>query len=122
MREPTRSTPSASAPDDETAAERIHAVTATDLPAGDPAASPERLFEAAQGHFELAADRIGLDEGARKVLPTHRREVAVSVRVGMDEGSFEVYPGWRVQHSGARGLFKGGLTQRLQSREGGRVT
>ncbi len=109
MREPTRSTPSASAPDDETAAERIHAVTVTDLPAGDPAASPERLFEAVQRHFELAADRIGLDEGARKVLSTHRREVAVSVRVGMDDGSFEVYPGWRIQHSGARGPFKGGL-------------
>jgi glutamate dehydrogenase (NAD(P)+) len=76
---------------------------------GDGVAPAERLFAAVQGHFELAADRIGLDDGARKVLSTHRREVAVSVRVPMDDGSFEVYPGWRIQHSGARGPFKGGL-------------
>jgi len=78
-------------------------------PSGDGVAPAERLFAAVQGHFELAADRIGLDDGARKVLSTHRREVAVSVRVPMDDGSFEVYPGWRIQHSGARGPFKGGL-------------
>jgi glutamate dehydrogenase (NAD(P)+) len=78
-------------------------------PSGHEVAPAERLFAAVQGQFELAADRIGLDEGARKVLSTHRREVAVSVRVAMDDGSFEVYPGWRIQHSGARGPFKGGL-------------
>jgi glutamate dehydrogenase (NAD(P)+) len=26
-----------------------------------------------------------------------------------DDGSFDVYPGWRIQHNGARGPFKGGL-------------
>jgi glutamate dehydrogenase (NAD(P)+) len=67
------------------------------------------MFEAVQGYFNQAADRIGLDDGARKVLSTHRREVAVSIRVGMDDGSFNVYPGWRIQHNGARGPFKGGL-------------
>ena len=50
-----------------------------------------------------------LEDGARKVLSTHRREVAVSVRVPRDDGSFDVYPGWRIQHNGARGPFKGGL-------------
>ena len=73
------------------------------------ASSADRLSRAVQGHLEQAADRIGLDAGARKVLLTHRREVAVSVRVAMDDGSFEVYPGWRIQHNGARGPFKGGL-------------
>ncbi|MGH7540690.1 MAG: Glu/Leu/Phe/Val family dehydrogenase [Gemmatimonadota bacterium] len=67
------------------------------------------LFEAVQGQLMQAADRIGLDEGARKVLSTHRREVAVSVRVPRDDGSFDVYPAWRIQHNGARGPFKGGL-------------
>ncbi|MBA3739396.1 MAG: glutamate dehydrogenase, partial [Actinobacteria bacterium] len=75
----------------------------------DPDPSPDGLFEAVQGHFDQAADRIGLDDGARKVLSTHRREVAVSVRVPRDDGSFDVYPGWRIQHNGARGPFKGGL-------------
>ena len=75
----------------------------------DPDASSDGLFEAVQGHLDQAADRIGLDDGARKVLSTHRREVAVSVRVSRDDGSFDVYPGWRIQHNGARGPFKGGL-------------
>ncbi len=73
------------------------------------AVSAERLFDAVQGHFHRAADRLGLDDGARKVLSTHRREVAVSVRMSRDDGTFEVYPGWRIQHNGARGPFKGGL-------------
>jgi len=74
-----------------------------------PASSAGRLYRAVQGHFEQAADRIGLDDGARRVLSAHRREVAVSVRVSRDDGSFDVYPGWRIQHNGARGPFKGGL-------------
>ena len=68
-----------------------------------------RLYRAVQGHLEQAAERIGIDDGTRKVLSSHRREVAVSIRVPMDDGSFEVYPGWRIQHNGARGPFKGGL-------------
>lgn len=84
-------------------------VTKQDLLVSLPEADPEGLFEAVQGHLDQAADRIGLDDGARKVLSTHRREVAVSVRVSRDDGSFDVYPGWRIQHNGARGPFKGGL-------------
>jgi glutamate dehydrogenase (NAD(P)+) len=82
-------------------------------PSGDgdagSASSAGRLFRAVQGHLTQAAARIGLDDGATKVLSTHRREVAVSIRVPMDDGTFEVYPGWRIQHNGARGPFKGGL-------------
>jgi glutamate dehydrogenase (NAD(P)+) len=76
---------------------------------GAVADQADGLFAAVQGHFEQAADRIALDEGSRKVLSTHRREVAVSVRVPRDDGSFDVYSGWRIQHNGARGPFKGGL-------------
>jgi glutamate dehydrogenase (NAD(P)+) len=76
---------------------------------GEAGSSAGRLFRAVQGHLAHAADRIGLDDGTRKVLSTHRREVAVSVRVSKDDGSFDVYPGWRIQHNGARGPFKGGL-------------
>ena len=67
------------------------------------------LFEAVQGFFEQAADRLDLDDATRAVLSTPRREVAVQVRVPMDDGSLRVYPGWRVQYNGARGPFKGGL-------------
>jgi glutamate dehydrogenase/leucine dehydrogenase len=67
------------------------------------------LFEAVQGFFDRAADRLQLDDATRKVLSTPRREVSVQVRVPMDDGSLNVYPGWRVQYNGARGPFKGGL-------------
>jgi glutamate dehydrogenase (NAD(P)+) len=67
------------------------------------------LFQAVQSFFLQAADRLQLDDSARKVLSTHRREVEVSIRVPRDDGSFDVYPGWRIQHNGARGPFKGGL-------------
>src|SRR5918996_4131287 len=80
-----------------------------EVAADGPAPSAERLFDAVQGHLDVAAKRLGLDDGARKVLSTHRREVAGSVRVPRDDGSFDVYPGWRIQHNGARGPFKGGL-------------
>jgi len=76
---------------------------------GDHHIAKTNLFKAVQGHFDQAADRIALDDGSRKVLSRHRREVAVSVRVQMDDGSFNVYPGWRLQHNGARGPYKGGL-------------
>jgi len=67
------------------------------------------LFEAVQGFFDKAADRLKLDDATRKVLSSPRREVQVQVRVPMDDGSLEVFHGWRVQYNGARGPFKGGL-------------
>ena len=45
------------------------------------------LFAAVQGYFDQAAERIGLDDGARQVLSGHRRETAVQVRVRMDNGA-----------------------------------
>ena len=67
------------------------------------------MFEAVQGFFDRAADRLGLDDATRTVLSTPRREVAVQVRVPMDDGRLNVYPGWRIQYNAARGPFKGGL-------------
>jgi len=67
------------------------------------------MFEAVQGFFDRAAERLRLDDATRKVLSMPRREVAVQVRVPMDDGSLNVYPGWRVQYNAARGPFKGGL-------------
>jgi glutamate dehydrogenase (NAD(P)+) len=68
-----------------------------------------KLFEAVQGFYEAAAERIGLDEATRQVLDTPAREVAVQIRVPLDDGSLQTFPGWRVQYNGARGPFKGGL-------------
>jgi glutamate dehydrogenase (NAD(P)+) len=59
--------------------------------------------------FEQAADRIDLDEEMRDVLRGSYREVRVQVPVRMDDGRLFVFNGYRVQHNGARGPYKGGV-------------
>lgn len=66
-------------------------------------------FEAVQGFYELAAERLQLELSLREALSTPTREVTVQVRVPMDGGGFKVFKGYRVQHNNARGPFKGGL-------------
>lgn len=66
-------------------------------------------YQAVQGFFEAAADRLGLDPSIRRLLTTHQRQTTVQVRVPMDDGTTAVFDGYRVQHNDARGPFKGGL-------------
>ncbi|HYT79418.1 MAG TPA: Glu/Leu/Phe/Val dehydrogenase dimerization domain-containing protein, partial [Actinomycetota bacterium] len=66
-------------------------------------------FEAVQGFYEQAAERLQLELSLREALATPTREVTVQVRVPMDGGGFKVFKGYRVQHNNARGPFKGGL-------------
>ena len=74
-------------------------------------ASQESLnpFEIAQRQFEIAADRLKLDEGLRQVLRQPKRQLIVSVPTLMDDGSIRVFEGYRVQHNLARGPAKGGV-------------
>ncbi|MDQ3858758.1 MAG: glutamate dehydrogenase [Actinomycetota bacterium] len=66
-------------------------------------------FEAVNLFFDRAADHIGLADEMRAVLRTTYRELTVQVPVRMDDGSLEVFTGYRVQHNGARGPYKGGI-------------
>ncbi len=59
--------------------------------------------------FGLAADRLGLADDLRAVLQSSYREVQVQVPVKLSDGRIHVYPGFRVQHNGARGPYKGGV-------------
>jgi glutamate dehydrogenase (NAD(P)+) len=63
----------------------------------------------AEARFEEAANRLGLDEGLRKVLNMPAREITVHIPVQLDDGRLEVFTGYRVQHSIARGPAKGGI-------------
>lgn len=72
-------------------------------------------FEAVQGFYEQAAERLQLELSLREALSTPTREITVQVRVPMDGGGFKVFKGYRVQHNNARGPFKGGL--RFQDRK-----
>jgi len=63
----------------------------------------------AEARFDEAANRLGLDEGLRKVLNMPAREITVHIPVQLDDGRLEVFTGYRVQHSIARGPAKGGI-------------
>ena len=66
-------------------------------------------FEAATYFFHNSADRLGLPDDQREVLASTYRELAVQVPLRMDDGSLTVARGYRVQHNGARGPYKGGI-------------
>src|ERR671931_463862 len=59
--------------------------------------------------FCAAADRIGLADDIRAVLLSSYREVQVQIPVRLTDGRIHVYAGYRVQHNGARGPYKGGI-------------
>jgi glutamate dehydrogenase (NAD(P)+) len=63
----------------------------------------------AEARFDNAAEKLGLDDGLRKVLRTPTREITVNIPVPLDDGRLEVFTGYRVQHSLARGPGKGGI-------------
>ena len=64
---------------------------------------------AAEARFDLAASRLGLDNGLCKVLRMPSKEITVHIPVQLDDGRLEVFTGYRVQHSVARGPGKGGV-------------
>jgi glutamate dehydrogenase (NAD(P)+) len=66
-------------------------------------------WEVAQRQFDLAAERLNLDPGLRRVLREPRRVLTVTFPVHMDDGTVRVYTGYRVQHNLGRGPAKGGI-------------
>jgi glutamate dehydrogenase (NAD(P)+) len=66
-------------------------------------------FETAQRQFDVAAEKMGLEDGLREVLRTPRRQLVVSVPTVLDGGSVRVFNGFRVHHNIARGPAKGGM-------------
>lgn len=64
---------------------------------------------AVRGYVADAARAVGLPDDVAEVLATSYREVSVQVPLRRDDGSLLVAQGYRVQHNGARGPYKGGL-------------
>jgi glutamate dehydrogenase (NAD(P)+) len=75
------------------------------------ARTPEELtpFEEVNLFLDEAANRLGLPDGCRQMLRQPWRELRVQVPVRMDDDRIEVFTGYRVQHNGARGPYKGGV-------------
>lgn len=56
-----------------------------------------------------SAARINLDAEAIELLASSWREMRVQVPVRMDNRKLRLFEGYRVQHNGARGPYKGGI-------------
>jgi glutamate dehydrogenase (NAD(P)+) len=66
-------------------------------------------LEIVSHYFELAADRLDMEPDLRSVFRTAYREVQVQIPVRCLDGKIHVFSGYRVQHNGARGPYKGGV-------------
>ncbi len=66
-------------------------------------------YEIATANFARAADVIGLDDEWRTLIRRPFREMKVEVPLHMENGTLRTYTGYRIQHNGARGPFKGGI-------------
>src|ERR1700684_3925723 len=67
------------------------------------------VFESAEARFEIAAKRLGLEQGVYRFLKCPEREITVYIPVALDSGRLEVFTGYRVLHSTVRGPGKGGI-------------
>jgi glutamate dehydrogenase (NAD(P)+) len=66
-------------------------------------------IEIVHHYFDAACERLELPDDERQVLRTSYRETSVQIPVRQNDGKIHVYMGYRVQHNGARGPYKGGL-------------
>ncbi len=67
------------------------------------------VYESAEARFELAARKIGLEEGLHKYLKYPSKEITLYIPAALDNGKLEVFKGYRVLHSNIRGPGKGGI-------------
>ncbi len=67
------------------------------------------VYESADARFEVAAQKLSLEEGIYKFLKYPSKEITLYIPVKMDNGTFQVFIGYRVLHSRVRGPGKGGI-------------
>jgi len=70
---------------------------------------PRSTYDGVRMQLEAVAARLHLEDDILRLLAQPYRELRVEVPVRMDDGRLEVYTGYRVQHNGARGPYKGGV-------------
>src|SRR5215211_960893 len=65
--------------------------------------------EIVRHYFDQATERLGLRDDLAEVFRTSYREVQLQIPVKLSDGKVRVFAGYRVQHNGARGPYKGGI-------------
>ena len=73
-------------------------------------------LEGVNQFVEKASDYLNLDGGIREILLSPWRELTVQLPVRMDNGEVKVFTGYRIQHNGARGPYKGGIRYHPQAK------
>jgi glutamate dehydrogenase (NAD(P)+) len=77
--------------------------------AAEPVTGELNVFESAEARFEIAARKLGLEQGVYRFLKCPEREITCYIPVALDNGKLEVFTGYRVLHSTVRGPGKGGI-------------
>jgi glutamate dehydrogenase/leucine dehydrogenase len=67
------------------------------------------FWQNAHLYFDRVYQTMNLDPAWRSVLSSPRRVLTVSCPIRMDDGRIQVFTGYRCQHNGALGPFKGGI-------------
>ena len=77
----------------------------------ESATEPEALSpsESVLASMKESASRLALTEEVVGLLSTSWREVRAQLPVRMDNRKLQIFEGYRVQHNGARGPYKGGV-------------
>src|SRR2546425_120590 len=72
---------------------------------------PEEMnvYQNAEARFEVAAEKLGLEQGLYRYLKYPSKEITLYIPIGMDNGTLQVFTGYRVLHSTVRGPGKGGI-------------
>jgi glutamate dehydrogenase (NAD(P)+) len=78
-------------------------------PARPPAEDLVSPSESVLSTLRESAKRIKLDPEALELLSSSWREMHVQLPVRMDDRRLRIFEGYRVQHNGARGPYKGGV-------------
>ncbi|MEM2936706.1 MAG: Glu/Leu/Phe/Val dehydrogenase [Candidatus Bathyarchaeia archaeon] len=66
-------------------------------------------LDVALQQLDIAAEKLNLDPGIHEILKHPKRTLTVSIPIRMDSGEVRVFTGYRVQHTDARGPYKGGI-------------
>ncbi len=70
---------------------------------------PSSFYASVNAYVDRAAALLDIEDDVRILLAEPYRQVDVQVPIHADDGTVLSFRGYRVQHNGARGPFKGGL-------------
>jgi len=72
-----------------------------------PAPEEMNVYQNAEARFEVASQKLGLEQGIYRYLKYPSKEITLYIPVGLDNGTLEVFTGYRVLHSAVCGPGKG---------------